>query len=174
MRCLFIALQLGHEVRFSDLPSEVLELIRESSCEYVLIPGVHDAAEVNRLRENLAKGKRQPPWIIVKVDSDKVYANLESFAAMCRWGDDFRVLRWLLYHSTFDDSDAHQRKSSSPAMTPQKWYSLQVRCWVRCALMPHQHGPKSPTSPMPFPMVPTQLFFRKKLPMDHMLDVRLA
>jgi pyruvate kinase len=64
---------------FKRVSPEVLEMIVRRKCEYVMIPGFDDLNDVEELRNYLKKHGNYSPWIILKIDSDKVYSRLQKF-----------------------------------------------------------------------------------------------
>jgi len=67
------------DMQLKDIPRDELTALVKAGVDYIVVPGMASAQEITHLREFLSKQAPQtPPWIILKVNSERVYEQLDS------------------------------------------------------------------------------------------------
>ena len=70
------------DISANDLVSSDIEQFLSYNIDYIVIPGITSCEEIKKFREFLrSKTDKVPPWIILKVDTDKVYRQLPNLIA---------------------------------------------------------------------------------------------
>ncbi len=63
---------------FAEIPREDLQTLLKAGIDFLVIPGGVAASEIQDLRKVIQQETKNPPWIILKVNSEKVYDKLDE------------------------------------------------------------------------------------------------
>lgn len=62
-------------------PNEDLRAFLELGVDFILVPGVYAPSDIQELKSRLKTLSENPPWVICKIDNDKVYENHRALLA---------------------------------------------------------------------------------------------
>ncbi len=65
--------------RFQDIPAEDLEAVTASKIDFLVVPAFERPEDLVKLQAYLTEKMENPPWLILKVDSESTYQNLAQF-----------------------------------------------------------------------------------------------